>query len=341
MYNCGRRIKSNYVRERFIADLHAADSLLNIAFSLNAVSTLKLCKKALSHLQEIFLRCWSYEPKDRSSFVELKAQLEKLPKLHRNPSYPVKSGSMSRSHESLVWSFLQRKVQCRHLHCDELSLEVPQVARRCHLLHSIGKEACAHDKKRMIYIPQIGCIPFPSLQTATSNHSDAFTLYIEITLNFINYCFMCISSHTSPISFLYRAKRSWTIDRPSQTHLQTNKHTEQCFILLHTVLYFRFTPCKLGRWLKRKDARVPNLVRIRVHILRTVTTELSFPGFRSSTQRRPNAFLLRRRFRFLFYWFHHRPTAELLLQRSSKLWSDTLYCFFFFESKWKWISVNF
>ncbi|KAL5112976.1 Kinase suppressor of Ras 2 [Taenia crassiceps] len=43
--------------------------------------------------KEMMRQCWSYHPQDRPEFTTLVKQLDRLPKLHRSPSYPTKPHS--------------------------------------------------------------------------------------------------------------------------------------------------------------------------------------------------------------------------------------------------------
>lgn len=43
--------------------------------------------------KEVMRQCWSYHPQDRPEFTALVKQLDRLPKLHRSPSYPSKPHS--------------------------------------------------------------------------------------------------------------------------------------------------------------------------------------------------------------------------------------------------------
>ncbi|CAL8070890.1 unnamed protein product [Calicophoron daubneyi] len=54
--------------------------------------------------KEILTQCWSYSPTRRPEFTTLVKSLDRLPKLHRSPSYPAKptSGLNSVAHDSLL-----------------------------------------------------------------------------------------------------------------------------------------------------------------------------------------------------------------------------------------------
>ncbi|VDL59555.1 unnamed protein product [Hymenolepis diminuta] len=45
--------------------------------------------------KELMRQCWSYRPQDRPEFTTLVKQLDRLPKLHRSPSYPTKPYSVT------------------------------------------------------------------------------------------------------------------------------------------------------------------------------------------------------------------------------------------------------
>ncbi|VEL32556.1 unnamed protein product [Protopolystoma xenopodis] len=53
---------------------------------------------------EILLQCWAYQASRRPEFTSLVRSLDRLPKLHRSPSYPAKppSASNSSSHDALI-----------------------------------------------------------------------------------------------------------------------------------------------------------------------------------------------------------------------------------------------
>ncbi|VDM32263.1 unnamed protein product [Hydatigera taeniaeformis] len=72
------------------------DNIFNMAIiciELDTAVNLLLFVIPWHFLQEVMRQCWSYHPQDRPEFTALVKQLDRLPKLHRSPSYPTKPHS--------------------------------------------------------------------------------------------------------------------------------------------------------------------------------------------------------------------------------------------------------